>query len=132
MTDKKIMKLSQRSYNHLNGIDAILIAILTEAIKESPHDFGIPNTGGLRTPSVQNNLFRNGKSKADGYQKKSYHQTGKAFDIFGYVNGKATWDKQILTEISIHIRKVALDEFNVNLTWGGDWKSFQDMPHYQI
>ena len=126
------MKLSKRSYNHLNGIDAILIAILTEAIKESPHDFGIPNTGGLRTSSVQNNLFRNGKSKADGYQKKSYHQTGKAFDIFGYANGKATWDKQILTEISKHIRKVALDEFNVKLTWGGDWKSFQDMPHYQI
>jgi peptidoglycan L-alanyl-D-glutamate endopeptidase CwlK len=126
------MKLSKRSYNHLNGIDAILIAILTEAIKESPYDFGVPNTGGLRTPSVQNNLFRNGKSKADGYQKKSYHQTGKAFDVFGYVGGKATWDKKVLTEISIHIRKVALDEFNVKLTWGGDWKSFQDMPHYQI
>ena len=125
-------KLSKKSYNHLNGINAILVAIVTEAIKESPHDFGIPNTGGLRTPSVQNNLFLNGKSKADGYKKKSYHQTGKAFDIFGYVDGKATWNKTILTEIARHVQKIAKDEFDIELTWGGDWKNFQDMPHFQI
>ena len=126
------MKLSKRSYKNLNGIDAILVAILTEAIKNSPHDFGIPNTGGLRTAETQNKLYKKGLSKLDGYNKKSYHQTGKAFDIYGYVDRKATWDRDILTDIARHIIQVAKDEFKVNLTWGGDWKKFVDMPHFQI
>jgi peptidoglycan L-alanyl-D-glutamate endopeptidase CwlK len=28
--------------------------------------------------------------------------------------------------------KQAAKELDVKLTWGGDWKSFVDMPHYQI
>lgn len=124
--------LSKRSYTRLNGINAILVAILTEAIKESPYDFGIPSTGGLRTAEKQNELYKKGRSQLDGYKKKSYHQTGKAFDIYAYVDGKASWDKGQLTAIARHIQKVAKDQFDVDLTWGGDWKSFVDMPHFQI
>jgi peptidoglycan L-alanyl-D-glutamate endopeptidase CwlK len=125
-------KLSKRSYERLNGIDAILIAIVTESIKESPYDFGIPRSGGLRTAEEQYILFKDGKSKCDGFKKKSYHQSGKAFDIFAYVDGSASWDKEHLTAIAIHIQKIAKDQFNVDLEWGGDWKSFRDMPHFQI
>jgi peptidoglycan L-alanyl-D-glutamate endopeptidase CwlK len=125
-------KLSKRSYERLNGVDAILIAILTEAIKESPFDFGIPRSGGLRTAEEQYILYKDGKSQLDGFKKKSYHQTGKAFDIYAYVDGKASWDKGQLTEIARHIQKVAKDKFNVDLEWGGDWKRFVDMPHFQI
>ena len=49
-------RLSKRSYERLNGVNAILIGILTEAIKESPHDFGIPEDGGLRTDERQKEL----------------------------------------------------------------------------
>jgi peptidoglycan L-alanyl-D-glutamate endopeptidase CwlK len=125
-------KLSKRSYERLNGIDAILIAIVTESIKESPFDFGIPRSGGLRTAEEQYILFKDGKSKCDGFKKKSYHQSGKAFDIFAYVDGSASWDKEHLTAIARHIQKIAKDQFNVDLEWGGDWKSFRDMPHFQI
>lgn len=125
-------KLSKRSYERLNGVNAILIAILTEAIKDSPYDFGIPSTGGLRTAELQNQLYKDGKSQLDGYKKKSYHQTGKAFDIFAYVDGKASWDRGQLTAIARHIQKVAKEEFDVDLEWGGDWKGFVDMPHFQI
>jgi len=125
-------KLSKRSYSRLDGINAILIAIVTEAIKQSPYDFGIPRSGGLRTAEEQKVLFDKGRSRADGFKKKSYHQTGKAFDIFAYVDGKASWEKEYLEPIAMHILKVAKDEFDINLTWGGNWKSFQDMPHFQI
>ena len=125
-------KLSKRSYERLNGVNAILIAILTEAIKESPYDFGIPRSGGLRTAEFQNELYKKGKSQLDGYKKKSYHQSGKAFDIFAYVDGKASWDRDQLTAIARHIQKVAREQFDVELTWGGDWKNFVDMPHFQI
>jgi len=125
-------KLSKRSYERLNGVNAILIAILTEAIKESPYDFGIPRSGGLRTAEFQNELYKKGKSQLDGYNKKSYHQSGKAFDIFAYVDGKASWDRDKLTAIARHIQKVAKEQFDTELTWGGDWKNFVDMPHFQI
>jgi len=134
------MKLSKRSISHLQSVDPLLIAIVIDSIKDSPHDFGIPSTGGVRTQSEQYQLFLDKKSKCDGTIKKSNHQPiivremkqGKAFDIFGYVDGKATWDEDILTEIARHIQKVAKDRYNIDLTWGGDWTSFRDMPHFQI
>lgn len=125
-------KLSKRSFERLNGIDAILVAILVEGIKESPFDFGIPRSGGLRTAEEQKELFLDKKSKADGYIKKSYHQSGKAFDIYAYINGTASWDKEKLTKIARHLQKVAKEQFNIKLEWGGDWSMYVDMPHFQI
>jgi len=125
-------KLSKRSYERLNGVDAILIAIVTEAIKESPYDFGIPKSGGLRTAEEQYILYKKGRSKADGFKKKSYHQSGKAFDIFAYVGGKASWDKKHLEAIAEHIISIANGMFDIDLEWGGNWRSFKDMPHFQI
>jgi peptidoglycan L-alanyl-D-glutamate endopeptidase CwlK len=132
-------KLSKRSYDRLNGIDAILVAILTEAIKESPYDFGIPLDGGLRTAERQKELYDIGRrgiegeaviTYCDGVHKKSYHQSGKAFDVFGYKDGKASWDKDVLTEIATHIMNIAEHQFGVELTWGGSWSN-PDMPHFQ-
>jgi len=28
--------------------------------------------------------------------------------------------------------KQAAEELNVDMDWGGDWKSFPDGPHYQL
>lgn len=125
-------KLSKRSRGRLEGIDPILIQIVEEAIKESPYDFGIPSFGGLRTAEEQHYLFNKGVSKCDGYNKKSYHQSGNAFDIYAFVDGKATWKHEYYTPIARHIQKVAKEKFDTDLTWGGDWKSFVDMPHFQI
>lgn len=125
-------QLSKRSLSRLEGVNPLLVAIAVDAVKNSPYDFGIPQYGGKRTAEEQRELFDKGKSKADGYNKKSYHQSGNAFDVFGYVGGKATWDRKVLTAIARHIQKVAMDNYKVKLTWGGDWKSFVDMPHFQI
>ena len=126
------MKLSKRSLGRLENVNPLLIAIVVDAIKDSPHDFGIPQHGGKRTADEQNLLFKRGLSKCDGIDKKSYHQSGNAIDVFGYIGSNATWDKTILTEIARHIQQVALKRYNTKLTWGGDWTSFQDMPHFQL
>lgn len=125
-------KLSSRSLGRLEGIEPILIEIVKEAIKNSPFDFGIPPFGGLRTAEEQQGLHMKGVSQLDGYTKKSYHQTGKAFDIYAYVDGKASWEVDHLTPIADHILCVALEKFGIELTWGGHWKNFVDMPHFQI
>ena len=46
-------KLSNRSLNNLEGVEPILIEIIIESIKNSPFDFGIPSSGGMRTPEEQ-------------------------------------------------------------------------------
>lgn len=125
-------KMSQRSLKRLEGIEPILIEIVKAAITNSPYDFGIPAFGGLRTAEEQNGLFMKRVSNCDGFKNKSYHQTGKAFDIYAYVDRKASWNKKHLTKIARHIQKVAKEEFNINLKWGGDWRNFKDMPHFQI
>lgn len=125
-------KLSKRSRSRLDGIKPVLIEIVEEAIKESPYDFGIPNFGGLRTSEDQFYLFNKGVSKCDGYDKKSYHQSGNAFDIFAFVDGKATWKHEYYKPIADHIKEIAKEKFGVELQWGGDWKNFVDMPHFQI
>lgn len=125
-------KLSKRSIKRLSGIDPVLIVIAADAISDCPHDFGIPQHGGLRTPDEQNALFKARKSQRDGFVKRSHHQTGKAFDIYGYIDGKATWDPGILEEIAHHIKTTAFIKYKINLIWGGDWKNFKDMPHFQI
>jgi peptidoglycan L-alanyl-D-glutamate endopeptidase CwlK len=140
-----MFNLSKRSLGRLEGIQPILIDILKAAIVDSPYDFGIPQFGGLRTAEDQNMLYQKGRdlpgkivTNVDGYNKLSNHQPkegevlGNAFDIYAYVERKASWKKVHLEAIAEHIKKVALDEFCVVLTWGGDWTRFRDLPHYQL
>jgi len=129
--------LSKRSFRNLNGVDAIIVAVLVEAIKYSPYDFGIANDGGLRTLEEQKELYSIGRrdvkgeetvTNCDGVEKKSDHQLGKAIDYYGYVNGKLDYNKGVMQSIAMHIINVGKEKFGVTLYWGGKWKS-PDMPH---
>jgi peptidoglycan LD-endopeptidase CwlK len=133
--------MNTRSLERLKGVNPILIDILIEAQKDSPHRFEIPRDGGLRTTERQQELYSYGRTDksrkiityTDGVIKKSEHQKGTAFDIFILLpNRKASWDKKLLTEVARHIQKVAKEKFNVDLTWGGDWTKFKDLPHFQL
>ena len=128
-------EFSTRSLLRLQGVDEELYKLMKLALSRSPIDFGISEYGGLRTPEDQKNLFDKGLSKADGTIKKSYHQTGKAVDVFAFVNGKASWDEQHLALIAGVVLSCA-KELGLNVTWGGTFgsKEFKgwDRPHFQI
>lgn len=125
--------LSQRSLNRLKGVNHRLIAILEDGIKDSPHDFAIPREGGRRSEEDQHVLFLKGASKCDGVNKKSYHQSGNAFDIYICPpGGGASWDIEMLTEVARHLQDIAKVRHSVDLKWGGDWKSWKDYPHFEI
>lgn len=59
-------------------------------------------------------------------------ELGEAVDFFAYVDGKASWDKTHMTAIARHIQKRAFEKYGIKLIWGGDWRSFKDMPHLQL
>ena len=117
---------------------SILITILNEGIVDCPYDFGIPRDGGRRTLKRQKELYAKGRTapgrkvtwtlnskhmkKQDGY--------GHAFDLYAYVDGKASWDLKYLEPIARHLQTVARSH-GVNLVWGQDaWG--KDGAHMQF
>jgi len=90
--------------NTTDNLESILIADkaascrLVDAVKDfiqyTPIDFCIIENGGYRSAALQNQLYKLGNSKCDGYVNKSKHQSGLAVDLVPWVNGKASWDKK--------------------------------------
>jgi peptidoglycan L-alanyl-D-glutamate endopeptidase CwlK len=126
-----MFQLGKNSIKNINGIDSRLVDIVELAITLTNIDFGIPSSGGLRTTQDQAALFTSGKSKCDGRTNKSYHQSGKAVDVYAYVDGSASWDHLHLTHIAAAMLQAAA-ELGYDLKWGGLWNSWQDLPHFEI
>ncbi len=93
-------------------------------------------TQGLRTWEEQDALYSKGRTSPPiGKQSivtnakggQSYHNFGLAVDIVVLDSiGKADWDTN-------HPGWAAAAKTgkSVGLAWGGDWKSFKDLPHFQ-
>ncbi len=124
-------KFSVNSASVLATVSEPLRDIAIRALELSKVDFGIPSNGGLRTAKEQNRLYHYGKSQLDGYQKKSYHQTGNALDVYAFVNGSASYDKEHLALVACAMLQAA-NELGYSLKWGGHWVNFADMPHFEI
>lgn len=124
-------KFSERSVARMSGVDPRLKNIAHRAIEISTIDFGVPAFGGKRTADEQYALFKAGTSKADGVRRQSKHQSGLALDVYAYVDGKASWDTEHLALVAAAMLQAA-SELGYKLEWGGLWKSFRDMPHFQL
>lgn len=103
--------------------------VLLEAIENSPIDFGV--SSGLRTAEEQYQLYCDGKSQLDGHNNLSNHQSGGAVDVFAYVDGKASYDREHLSMVAGVILSTA-ERLEVEMGWGGHWESFTDMPHFEL
>jgi len=124
-------EFSDKSKQRMSGVNSRLQDVASRAIEITAIDFGIPKTGGLRSSAVQLALYKNGVSKADGVRHKSKHQDGQALDVFAYVDGKASWEVEHLAQVAAAFMQAAI-ELNVKIKWGGFFKSFTDMPHFEI
>lgn len=124
-------KLSDKSKERLQGVDSRIIEIVDLALTITKIDFGIPRDGGIRTAERQKELFDQKVSKCDGYKNKSQHQSGDAFDIYAYTNGKASWGRDDLTQVAAAILQAA-SVLKYSLEWAGHWRSWQDFPHFQL
>ena len=128
---KKMFKLGTRSKERLKGVDPRIMKIIQLALTISVIDFSIPKHGGLRDAGTQRQLFQKDLSKCDGIELKSKHQTGLAFDMCAYVDGKASWDRGHLTQVAAAILQ-ASGMLGYELHWGGLWKDDCDMPHFEL
>lgn len=135
-----MFKLSDKSKQRREGIDRRLIEISDLAIQITKIDFGVPADGGIRTAERQFELFQKKVSKVDGYDKKSYHQTGKALDFYAYIFGRASWEPEHLAMVAVaHLQAASMLGYKIE--WGGLWSSKKeingipygwDMAHIQL
>lgn len=125
MTTPSGFKFSNRSKTNLAGVHPKLVAIVTEALNRSPFDFIVVE--GLRTKETQARYLREKRTRT----MDSYHITGHAIDIAVLVDGKVNYNLANYKKVADVFKEVA-KENKVSLTWGGDWKSLVDGPHFQI
>ena len=118
-------KLGPRSLLNLRGVHPDLVRVVKRAISISSIDFTVIE--GRRTVARQKELFAKGASKT----MRSRHIHGFAVDIAPYVAGSIRWDWPLFDKIEEAMKKAAKLE-NVQITWGGDWKSFKDGPHWEL
>ena len=123
------------SVNELSKINPILEDLAFRTIEKSQVDFGILKLGGMRTAEEQHKLFLEGRSKVDGLVKPTTHQTGMAVDFVPYIDGRYTWDNheafhKINEAVMASWNEMGITEYQ--LVWGGNWKTFLDMPHYEL
>lgn len=98
--------------------------------RASDHGIAIKVISGTRTFEEQNELFAQGRTKPGNIVTNarggfSNHNFGIAFDI-GVFEGSAYRDE------SPKYKAVGAVGQELGLDWGGNWKTIQDEPHFQL
>ena len=115
-------QLGKRSLQNLSGVHPDLVAVVKRAIEISEQDFTVIE--GIRNINRQRELVKAGKSTT----MNSRHLTGHAVDIAPW---PISWEWEEFYPIA-DAMKTAAEELEVDLEWGGDWKSFPDAPPFQL
>lgn len=124
--------LGKRSLKALEGVHPSLVAVVKRAIELTDQDFTVIE--GVRTLEKQKEYFARGASKTmnskhliqpDGY--------GHAVDVYPFYDGKVQCEAPYITfKVVADAFMTAAAELGTPITWGGNWKSFKDTPHYQL
>ena len=121
-------KQDARSLKELQGVAPILNHAIISFARDPLCTWQFIITDGLRTAQEQAQLVVQGAS----HTLNSKHLTGQAIDICILVNGKARWEFELYKRFAQTFRAYAFNNFNLDLTWGGDWKKLKDGPHFEL
>ena len=136
--EENMYRFSRTSEKRLMYLHPNLQKFFIELLRISPYDFSISQ--GVRIAEEQNKLYQQGRTvpgkvitNCDGYKIKSKHQIksdgfGYAGDIAILVDGKVTWEEKYYKEVA-RAGRVLMQKYNIE--WGGDWKNFKDLPHFE-
>lgn len=92
-------------------------------------------TCSYRSPQEQDALYAQGRTKkgiivtnAKAGQSKHNSLPSKAFDMaFKKSDGSVEWGLSYYKEFAGIVKKI-----DPGITWGGDWKSIKDNPHFEV
>ena len=114
------------SKKHRDTCHPDLIEVLDEAIKH----FDFSCIWGHRSQAHQDRAYNEGHSKVKWPNSKHNHQPSRAFDVIPYPGGFDNPD-HVFTEMATHIWGAA-SKLGVRLRWGGHWKNFKDLAHFEL
>ena len=117
--------LGPRSLSRLQDVHPDLVRVVKRAAAMSDLDFTVLE--GRRTLERQKVLMKNGATKT----LNSRHLTGHAVDLAPMVGDGVSWDWPLYHRLAKVIKAAAAAE-GVPLTWGGDWRTFKDGPHWEL
>lgn len=118
-------RFSAMSLARLQGVHPDLVKVATRALELTPVDFMVLE--GRRTKERQKVLFEQGATKT----MNSRHLTGHAIDLAPMLGGKVSWDWPLYHKLAPAVKQAA-KEVGVPITWGGDWRTFKDGPHWEL
>ena len=123
---------SKKSLEILSTCELPLQVLMRLAI-QSGQDFSI--ICGHRGEEEQNEAYKLGHSKLKYPKSKHNTSPSQAVDIAPY---PIDWSNKVrFLTLSKHIKATwdsmsELEKGGWELTWGGDWKSFPDLPHWEL
>ena len=134
------------SLKQLSTCHKDLQILAAEALKLSVIDFKIVE--GHRSLERQSQLFKEGKTKINGIDKKGKHNhlPSLAFDIAAVLPQGLSWERNNLCFIagvilSTGTRLLMEGKISHKIRWGGNWDSdgeiitdqrFIDLPHFEL
>ncbi|RYG88412.1 MAG: M15 family peptidase [Alphaproteobacteria bacterium] len=117
--------LGTRSLSRLEGVHPDLVRVVKRAAATSDLDFTVLE--GLRTVARQKQLYTQRATKT----MNSRHLTGHAVDLAPMIGGQVSWDWPLYHRLAKVVKAAAAAE-GVPVTWGGDWRTFKDGPHWEL
>ncbi len=119
-------EFGQTSFSRLRTCHQDLQRLFFELIKDT--DCSI--TCGFRGQAEQDAAYADGFSKLKWPNGRHNKLPSLAVDVIPYpFNG---WqDEEQFKDFAAKVKSKA-DELGIEVTWGGDWRGFKDLPHWQI
>lgn len=120
--------MNERSERNLKGVHPVLANVVRRAHELAQLD-GVDFivTEGLRTKERQAELVAAKASKT----MNSRHLTGHAVDLAAMVGTEVRWDWPLYARLADYMKRSAKEQ-EVQMVWGGDWRTFKDGPHFEI
>lgn len=123
-------QFSQRSKDALYTCDERLIRVMERAIVIVPPELDFTVLEGHRGKEKQDEYFKNGTSTLKWPRSNHNREPSLAVDIVPY---PIDWgDRERFGMLATYIYRAALIEKVYNIRWGGHWRRFQDLPHWEL
>jgi peptidoglycan L-alanyl-D-glutamate endopeptidase CwlK len=125
--------INSRKIEDLTPATQVLARAFQQACVEAGLSVLIYST--LRDNAYQAKIYAQGRTTAGDIVTKarpgrSFHNYGVAFDAVPLRNGQPVWKPKTPTEHALWQTMGQCGQ-RVGLEWGGSWKGFRDMPHFQ-
>jgi len=119
----------KRSLDCLSTCHPDIQRLMHEAIRTATPDLDFAVICGHRSKADQNAAVAAGNSKTPWPRSRHNTMPSEAADIVPY---PIDWnDTARFRKLAAHVKATA-DRLGIAVEWGGDWKSFVDMPHWQL